>query len=566
MKVNTHQTRITKLSDSDISQLQEMSKSYGLLRHFWVNIEHSLSEANPPLELHKCSCGLLVLVTRGYVEKATLKHRLDRDSECWHKKGFEKSQLSEDLLVTRLVERVSVLLRENKKSEAYIEGAQLLPISNENCFDYGLWRLQQVIMTQDYDKSSSVAKKSNFDMHYSKMVEGLMVIAERKNPSHLRILVKNYISDPNIMPAFEKGIFKVFDAENILEQEAYRRVTNLYTPSQTIATDSVELASIRYWHNTVDAYQDFFEITPTLEFLYNLIKISQGGSYATKPFTNLKVMLFGKNQPVKNNKRKMLEAICSICSSTSVASMIRRAYDYELRNGTSGHNDYSIDLKRKIIRVNSTQKAYSFNYVEEKKRRIKSLSDAIILHAHMYSHEVPESSALLGRTGIESFVYHFDEKTKLPVPFITIAQFWSNASHNFEGNLFDLILFFPWKIGEHEVFVFSTSKTIPMPGTFMGPYGKNIYKWLQEAIKHDTLKLRRLVIAPRCTYFAKLAKGEYEDEIGKFYIIGSTEHEVPLDKEGIAKLIERMGNSQLAEEAVIKHTPITNQLTLNINE
>ena len=343
--MNELKSRIKTLSADDLIQLQKVYDiAYTVGSNFWLGIEEAINKVTPILELHKCSCGAILLISREFATNAQTDFDTNPQAKCWHLQSVSDSISSLNQNTKRLINQISVLLQEKKYNDAYILGSSILPVGSPTNFDYSLWKLQHAFIYQEY--SSSEHKNNFYQFQYLKIFYDLFEAAERTNKIEYDKLI-SYINVPSYKSALwasiENGLTKRLEAINILNSEAYYRISYAFSPTKRIDhRDSTQLLK-NYYQLIIDAYQAYFEIQENLETVFNLIRISMGQSFLEHPFDGLSI----KGMKIFDKRGLMIEKILETVADTQLKAKLALAFDYRFRNNTSAHNDYILDLKRK---------------------------------------------------------------------------------------------------------------------------------------------------------------------------------------------------------------------------
>ncbi|HWA51796.1 MAG TPA: hypothetical protein VG895_01925 [Patescibacteria group bacterium] len=533
------ETRVRELDQLDIRYLEGVYKSLPYAGSFWLSVEKALSDDSSSIQLHRCTCGALVMLTRQYVKRSKLLHLKRPLAECWHKEGFVNSISSINSQIRNRTNMISKLLIENP-AQAYKLGAGLLPTDSFYSFDYGLWRLQYMLFLNEYRSSTSVNKRKKYKVPYVSAFNNLFERAEKVNPSEYKKALKMFFEDKTYTTLFESveiGLNKIQESDNLRSEEAYRRITGGFVPVERLRMNDVKEVEKRSYQIALDAYQAYFEISEVLNIIYNIINICNGGSFMLNPFAGKKY----NGLKIGNKKGLMIKKIIDDCPDLILKRKIRMAYDAGLRNSTSGHNDYLIDMKREVIKIKSSGKIYKVDYLIDKIDRIKAVVDSIYILINLENYA--DKKVALGLTGIHSIVINFEKGSGKPLPALTIFQFWTNAENDSKGKRFKMLHFRISK--DRKAVLFSPSNVMIVPGAAALPVHQHLLDWLENAYKSDKVFMERIVIVPRIELFLKLARKEVTLDSHDFFAISKTNHELIVEKKYLKHALKLLRKKKL---------------------
>lgn len=542
MKTNSNDTRIRKIDDSLLKILKKISAdTHSLGNKFWVIVEQALAIDNAPLEIHVCNCGAIVILPRSYVIKVKNAYEKNGKAPCWHVFNLLTSISALNASTHGIVDKVSILLRENKYSEAFQISSGLLPKDSFNNFDYSLWRLQYALAASRYFNSQRKDKRRNYLMHYIKSISELGRRIKDKYPSEYKKFIDYYNEKnkfKNIMESVETAMWKISQAEEILNNAAYHRLSKSYNPTRFPQKDR-ELDLKRYYQFLLDSYQAYFEITEIIEFLYSLVLIDNGNGFIQNPFKGKSI----NKRKIGNKKALMIEKIIEDSKSIDLNKKLSLAFNNKLRNSTAGHNDYIVDPIKEKVTIKTTKKTYSINYIEEKINRIYSLVSAFLILTQLAGFEKDELSlSLMGTTSIATTY----DKKNIPQNTLIMYQFWSNFDLDREGKNINLLNFKLSK--DRKTLYFSPNKEVPIPGACEVQASKQLYMWLKKVLEYDEVEIVRYIISPKIEFFLRAAKYEIKLKDVDYFVIASTGHRVSINKPRIKKILKVLKNKNLPEE------------------
>lgn len=353
-------SRIRQITPEDLQQLQLIAKQGYLLSSgsFWMTVEESLQNEDAPVQMHKCTCGQIVVSSPVYIEKCKKDHEQNKKAACWHNEGTLDSIGPLDSMVSRRVDHIVNVLRENVSLAVKLSRG-LLPTAGPRNFDYSLYKLEYALWYQN-SKIGNKGSSEKFRLAYLNTFEKLQARARKKNESEF-INASDFYVDTKVMSkineSMQAALNKHNEANNIIAEEAYKRITNIFSPTNRSITHSRDNALKLSEQLDLDSYQAFFEIKEILEIIYNFVVIENGGVFDPKPFKNKKLK---DGSAIDDKRALMIQKIVEDSKNKELGKLLLMAYDNKLRNNTAGHNDYIVDLKKKIIKVKSKNVNYSF--------------------------------------------------------------------------------------------------------------------------------------------------------------------------------------------------------------
>lgn len=534
-------TRLSKLSPEDIKQLQEISKQGYLTEggSFWLSIEKALEEKDPDLELHKCGCGGIIFSSREYIEDCKKKAKQKTDT-CWHKYGLIDSM---SVLNSDMKRRVNdiILLTKTNRNFAYIRAKGLLPTDDPDNFDYSLYRLEFALSCQNYTLKSKADKKQDFMYQSLQEFSKLFDKVKKINKTEYKKIIDFYTNKDNmidIINKFNTAYSKVHEADNVLADEAYKRITKRFSPSFRGFGNSKKNALILHYNLKMDAYQAYFEITWFLELLYNLIIVANGGNFTPSPFSRKRLIT---GEDVGTSKAFMVRKIIEESNYKELNKKIDKAYDNILRNGTSGHNDYSIDIEKMILTIKKNNVKYSINKINEIVVRLTSITHVILNLINVEKYQ--DRHAEFSLQGIMSLMRaRINNKYLLG---LQACQFWSNCDIDKKGENIKVLNL---KISKDRKYImFSHSEKMPKNPFKFAPT-KKFLELLTDIQNLDNIHYDRTIIAPRIQYFLNAAKREMNVMGEDYFVVGDTHFSLKINKSGIKKIIKLLKNKNLPDD------------------
>ncbi|HWY80062.1 MAG TPA: hypothetical protein VNW29_06930 [Candidatus Sulfotelmatobacter sp.] len=532
-------SRIKTLTVDDIRQLQAIAKQKFLLSssYFWLTIENSLEDENATMQVHKCTCGNIVLSSPQYLKECKENFLKYHRTACWHLEGPLDSIEYLTANISKRVDHIVSLLKEDV-SLAMKMADGLLPVDNYSNFDYSLYKLEYAVWIQrsKFGKSS----QDTYRIEYLTAFDALKLKAGKKNKIEYEKL-KKYYTDPKKMKvlseSMQTALNKHSEAFNILADEAYKRVTHAFSPSTRSLKNSKNNAIRLNRELMLDAYQAFFEIKEILEIIYNFIIVINGGTFNQNPFDGKRI----NGILILDKKGLMIKKILEDSKDRKLKSIINKAYDSKFRNNTAGHNDYIVNPEKKVIKVKSKKISYSFQYASEKEERLIALITSLIssLMFSIHDDNIKELS-LMGITTI----WPRTQETDKPLPEIMSTQFWSNAQLDKNGeNTNALSLKFS---KDHKFLHFSHNESIP-EGSFKSTPSRQLYDWLISIKDKSEISYERIIIAPKTELFLYLAKGELKIDKNDYFILGMTHHMLKVNQSKIKKIIKLLKKKNLPD-------------------
>ncbi len=528
--------RLFSINHDEVKQLQLMQKHSPISEDFWQITESAIKNKDAFLKLYKCDCCELFFIADS--EYKRINKLKDTEAKCFCEKFLKHSLNLNDSLIESKIREASILLKANERQKAMSLCFDILPIDSFPSFDYALWQLQLQMLTKQYIEANIVRKRVFYQHQYLKELSSVFNIAKKKNLTELQKLISTFSqyqqrAGEKLINALSKHI----ESSDIFEKESYKRISNDFVPSNQpdLKNEDLVKRSIQYH---LDSYHAYFEIPEYYFFITNLINISKGNNFL-KDVSKLTIVRNGKLIPLGNRGKGNYVQWLIENSSSSLSKIISLALDSTLRNDTSSHNDYVVDTKSKFIINSSTNHKYSYPYIRNKLSRLRALVNAIVVVSSLSEYE---DHPLLPYSGIFSMNMRFNALEDKPINSLEIYQFWSNANLDVKGESFKLASFKYLKKGfmGKDVVLFSPGPFIPYPTSAIIQLTDKLPEWFENLVKKGFLDLKRIVITPKVSVFRKHAKTEYSNQGFNFYVLGYSEHKVPINIKLVKKLVKRL--------------------------
>ncbi len=536
---NSQDSRVTgRITPSDFLQLEKLAHQHRNGGSFWVKIISALRQPDPDLELHRCSCGQLILANKKLIDesKEQFAKSAAHDFACWHLYGLTKFTFLLDQDARKQLNAVIDYQRIEDHKKAQQVAIGLIPPSNGIDFIYSVFRLTLALNAASYRSGTRRVKNKDHYFHSLMEIDRLFKKAESVSPQEYKLLLASYSKKQlriSLMASVSSAEGLREEASQVLNEEA--RLLLLHGTTR----GAYPLKN----HQTflLEAYKSYFEITQIYELIYSLLILSKGGSFQEHPFNNQKVTDDnGVLKKVDDKKRYMLLKIIQDIPSSDVANrqlrfLLERAYDNKLRNETVGHNSYFIDQdKKRVFTLNKT-KSYSFEYIHDSLRRLKGIIDACVglLQIKTLLPEILSKPATFMGIGFDAS----DSDVALAKirPNFVLFQFWCLAEVDDERGSFTILKV---KLSKDCRLLFITpSETFPN-NPLRVEIGQDVVSWLESLLDLKEVIFQRYVIAPKFECFQKMAIKEVEIKHDNYFVIGVTQHKISVNTSSVKLVLK----------------------------
>ena len=536
-------SRLRELSADDIEQLKSFQgREHPLSDSFWSTVESAIQQDKSHIELHKCTCGTIIFVSNKYAKSSIRSFKRDPDGcECWHKKGAKDNVLAMDIKCNSALEIVSVAVEKKDLLKAHVFGHGYLPMdTNPTSFDYALWKMQLTMIKHKYFTLSKKERVDSYQYRYITELIKLVNSAERKNPIEFEKVSKHYFETKRleIIDLINNGLKKWMQVSDLSEIESFSRVTKQYIPSTTFLVNKASDNISQRISFEASAFQDFYEITEIYNFIYNLIRVSNGNNFEENPFCSENIRGIPVIQKGKLTKGLAIEKIVEQCHSKELSRILKLAYNSKYRNLIPGHNDYRIDLKKSTLTNISTNTIFSIKKSHNIARRMKSIIDSFLIISGISVDLTKDTRNGLSMMGYLGVCFHGD-KNKKPTNELTIYQYWTNAELDKSGANIRKFSVIPSPSIKGTIGLFLGNVFI-VPGSYNLPIDKTSYTWLKSLDLKKKVRINRIVLALLIEYFLKFSKIKIRIDGADFVVIGSTEHKIPINEEYLINTLEFM--------------------------
>jgi len=503
-----YMVNITKIKDIDQEKLKQLFEKRGRsisTPNFSELIFDFLTEYKDEYEVFQCECGEVSYIKKEAANNLRKKIGIN-DLKCFKCLGLTKDRIESQyyvriLKILQLLEKRKInhitnsiefdddVFREMKKN-----ACGLFATNSVDEFYYGFNNF--TTMWIDFFSND---EKESFDI-----INLLYEEAIKKNPKLYEEFSK--IFDPELFEAADVNCFLVNKSIIQSSEDHYDRIFfgMEFNESTKIRQSELEKEIINKkmtLHKNLIEEGRFF-----LDTLINLINVIEGRKIESNPFSKFKLPKLSpekKDRQIKGIKDK-IELFKYHFSGNVLYPLLTDIYDTQLRND-EGHNQYQIDLNKKIIRSLVYNREISFKELDRKNDRIQSFHSKI---TGTYHKKYIESKRNLVRNlGFEEVGFCFENFEHVDgylvpkgdcLPILTLLQFWDFAIFENERRYFPTIKLLPNSD-------FSVLIQIIEGASIMQERNITLDLWFSLLLKKGQFKIILSTIAPTLPWFNHIA-------------------------------------------------------------
>jgi hypothetical protein len=444
--------KITKIEDIDQNKLKQLFKKRGRAistPRFSESIIDFLTEYKEDYEVFQCECGEVSYIKKEAAENIRKKLNIE-DLKCFRCLGLTKNRIESQyfiriLKILQLLEKRKINTVTNSiefDTEVFDEMKKnangLFAANSVDEFYYGFNNF--TTMWIDFFSTN--------DKEHFEIVELVYEEAIKKNPNLFEEFSK--IFDPEL---FEAGSVNSFLVNKSIVQTSQDHFDRIFFGMEFNESTKVRQADLEKdlvnkkmtLHKNLIEEGRFF-----LDTLINLINVIEGRKIESNPFSKFKLPKLspsGKDRQI-NGIRDKIELFKYHFSGNVLYPLLTEIYDTQLRND-EGHNQYKIDLKKRVVRSLIYNRDISFKELDQKNDKIQSFHSKITRTYH--TKFIERKRNLVRNLGLEvGFCFeNFEHLNGILIPkgncmpIISLVQFWDFAYHENGKRYFPQIVLLP---------------------------------------------------------------------------------------------------------------------------
>jgi len=444
--------KITKIEDIDQNKLKQLFRDRGRsisTPKFSELIIDFLTEYKEDYEVFQCECGEVSHIKKEAADNLRKKLNI-KDLKCFRCLGMTKNRIDSQYYV-RILKILDLL-----------EKRKINPVTNSIEFD------TEVFDEMKKNANGLFASNSVDEFYYGfnnfttmwidffstnekepfEIIELLYEEAIKKNPKIFEEFSK--IFDPELFEAASVNSFLVNKSIVQSSEDHFDRIFfgMEFNESTKVRQADLETSLINKkmtLHKNLIEEGRFF-----LDTLINLINVIEGRKIEINPFSKLKLPKLSptKKERQINGIKDKIELFKYHFSGGVLYPLLSDIYDTQLRND-EGHNQYQIDLNKRVVRSLKNHREISFKELDQKNDRIQSFHSKITRTYH--TKFIERKRNLVRNLGLEvgfSFEnFEYVNEILVPkgecMPILSLVQFWDFAFFENGNRYFPQIVFLP---------------------------------------------------------------------------------------------------------------------------
>lgn len=493
--------QIKALDSIDENKLRELFKkrSHGILSPgFLDHVKEVLEGKHQGLEIHQCSCGELMILSKAHANSLKKKYRTE-DIPCKVCRGDDKQIVNFEFLdrfreITIFLDERSVFVSKSKQTlkpeDVEALGKMALGLFPTNT------HAEMLVGYYDFMKV--------FFGHFPKAriktlpeVKELFDNARKMDEGEFERLCLFFLD----WEKSHKATMNIYGKQDILSildsKDSLKSLKDNLVENQKVDIDKIKIQL------ELSAYQDTVEIDVYLDLLANLLRILRGEKTIANPFS------VGVLPPLK--KGGQLRKVRSLADKVgylqnNLPFKIEPMYNTHLRNAVA-HNEFEIRVQEKRILLTKYSESLTFDRFHQIFQGLKKLHGT--LNDYLADYDIARLRSKAQNQGVAAailgFTDFFEEKGKQhPKPpcdaQLSIYQYWNFVT--FDGGV-RVFPKFEMQIDEKK-----GSLTVDFGengALFTFPEGPEFVEWIEQLILTEHVTVALYTIAPTLPFFSPKA-------------------------------------------------------------